>query len=366
MDKNGLIKDAISRYTENKEKRDRGIIDYIPFYHSLPRFSNYLPGIIRGKYMHFTAHSSVGKTQLAKFLTIMVPYIFSKRVSKLNYKIIYFALEESEEEFVDNLVAVVLNEKYKMNIDAETLNSYKKETISKEIINRIIESEKIVSEILDTVDIVTTESNPTGLYKYCKNISEANGEHKKKIVEYVKSGGEVERREVYDKYVPKNDTQFIVVTDHLGLIGTERGAETTHKAMSKWSQSYARLEITKRWKFSVVDIIQQAAAGEDETFYKGKSIISKLKPSLSGYGDNKIIARDAHIILGLFGPNRFEIEEFNGYNIRKFGDKFRSLEVIKNRGGKSNIEVPLLFEPHKNHFTELPFPGDPLLNNYYN
>lgn len=347
---------ARERYIRNKENREKGVLDYIPFYHSLPRLSKFIPGFIRGKYYHLTANSSVGKTQLAKFLTIILPYIFSKEVQELNYKIIYIALEESKDEFVDGLICALINTRYKINISSEVLNSYTEDSLNEDIIQKIDECSSIVEDIMNHVIFEDSISNPTGLYKLCRSISEQYGKHVYEERAFTKDGV-TSIESVYKEYIPNDDTHFLVVCDHVGLLSPEKGAETTRDAMNRWSTDYAMKQIIKHWKWTVVDVIQQAAATEQEQYYKGQTIISKLKPSLSGYGDNKVIGRNAHVILSFFGPSRFEIEDYAGFNMKLLGDNFRVLEILKNRGGRVGLELCLLFEPHRQFISELPNPS---------
>lgn len=358
MEQANIVQRARERYLENKEKRDNNIIDYIPFYKTMPRFSKYMPGLVGGNYYHITANTSVGKTVLAKYMAILTPYIFSKTVMPINYRIIYFALEESEEEFVDSLICAVLNEAYGLDVDTMMLNSYRENPISNDILDKIKAVEKIVVEIMERVDLQTNILNPTGIYKYCRQVSEQLGNHIHKKEVFTENP-------VYSHYEPHDDTQVIVVIDNFNLLSTEKGAPTLRDAMGKMSLDYCRLQITKNWKWVVLGIVQQAAAGEQEEFYKGRSIISKLKPSLYNYGDNKTISRDAHIVMGLFGPDRHELEEYEGYPIKEFRSTFKSLEILKNRLGRVNIEIPLFFDHTLGTFSELPSPDNTaLLENF--
>ena len=69
--------------------------------------------------------------------------------------------------------------------------------------------------------------------------------------------------------------------------------------------------------------------------------LNKLKPTLDGYGDAKVIARDADLILGLFSPYRHSIRDYEGYNIELFKDNIRFMELIAGREGV--VEVFVLF-----------------------
>ncbi len=72
----------------------------------------------------------------------------------------------------------------------------------------------------------------------------------------------------------------------------------------------------------------------------------------------------AHVIFGLFGPARHNIHSFNGYNISKLQDNFRSLEVLKNRIGSGFVEDSLYFDGAVNEFRELPNDTEMTENDY--
>ena len=91
-----------------------------------------------------------------------------------------------------------------------------------------------------------------------------------------------------------------------------------------------------------------------ETNFQGDTIKEKLEPSLDGLGDNKTIARDVNIALGLFAPDRYKITEHNGYNVIRFRDKYRSMNIMKSRDGIANKKLPLFFNGAVDFFKELP------------
>lgn len=71
-------------------------------------------------------------------------------------------------------------------------------------------------------------------------------------------------------------------------------------------------------------------------------------------------------MLGLFSPFRHEIANYLGYDILRFRNHIRFLEVVVNREGEQNSICPLYFDGMTNTFQELPKPNDPELEKYYN
>ena len=66
----------------------------------------------------------------------------------------------------------------------------------------------------------------------------------------------------------------------------------------------------------------------------------------------------ANVVLGLFSPFRFGLPEYMGYDIKKFKDNIRFLEVIVNRDGEMGGILPLFFDGATCTFKELPLPDD--------
>lgn len=58
--------------------------------------------------------------------------------------------------------------------------------------------------------------------------------------------------------------------------------------------------------------------------------------------------------MALFSPYRYKVEKFQGYDITKLGNSFRSLEILENRDGEPNINVGLNFIGPCGTFRELP------------
>ena len=159
---------------------------------------------------------------------------------------------------------------------------------------------------------------------------------------------------------PNNPNEYVgVIVDHFSLLSPEAGSETLHKAMTKMSAEYGRKQITKHYNYFFVNVQQQAAESEKQQYTNvGQSIESKLEPSLSDLGDNKLTQRDAHIVFGLFAPDRFEIKNHLGYKIDVLKDNYRSLSILKNREGRSNLKLGIYFDGKVNYFKEMPILKD--------
>lgn len=136
--------------------------------------------------------------------------------------------------------------------------------------------------------------------------------------------------------------------------------------MTKFSAEYCRKNISKHFGYIPVLIQQQEAAKEKQVFTnRGESVESKLEPSLDGLGDNKLTQRDALVVIGLFAPDRYGIEEHMGYDITTLKDNYRCLILLKNRVGRPNLKKGLYFNGAANIFAELPMPGTEEMGRVY-
>lgn len=340
---------------ENKINKERGIYNSIPF--GVSSLDKHLPGVMKGMQYLLTASSGVGKTQLTKFLFINQPYKFIKSHPELGLKlkVLYFALEESKEEFMLGLISARLKEEYNISIGVLELRSIGEHTLSTEILEKVKESRNYFRELSQSLEVIDSISNPFGIYKYVRNYATNNGTmHYKNII----INGKEEK--VFDYYEANDPKEFVVVVvDHYSLLQPEATPDTStlHLAMTKFSAEYMRKQITKHFKYCGVGVQQQAAEKEKQQYtMSGGSIESKLEPSLDGLGDNKLTQRDALVVLGLFAPERYQIEKHLNYNIGILRDNYRSIQILKNRWGTPNLKKGFFFNGQTNTFAELPHP----------
>lgn len=339
-----FIDSRIAEIEQKRENRIEGNYNLIPFYDHFPRLSDYVPGLVRGVMYKIMSYTGVGKTQLTKYMFVLIPYLFAKK-NNINLKIFYFAHEETKEDFLDSLICEYLAREHDIYISSLDLNSYFKTPLSKGVLEKIKEAKEYLQDIFEYVEVIDYISNPFGLFKHVRNYMRENG----KI--YFK-GKEIDSNSthMFDDYIPNDPNGYtIVVNDHIGLMSPEKGM-TDHQTLTKWSADYCRKQLTKHYKCIVCNVQQLAMSGENVEHYKA----NRIEPTLDKAGDNKIILRDDMVIFGLFAPNRYEMEQHLGYDIMFWQDNYRSLSVLKNRLGPPNLKLPLYFDGAINRFKEMP------------
>jgi hypothetical protein len=341
-----MFREFLDKVIELRDNLIGGKQNCIPL--PFKKTSRYIPGIVRGRNVTVTANSGVGKTQITKFMYVFWPFIWC-RENNVPLKVFYFALEESKEEFIASATSFFLRWYYNISIETDTLLSMNG-VFSDEILGHLRKIEPLMDEFLKTVIIEDNISNPTGIFKYLKNHAVENG-----TTTYKNMTIDNKEVKVFDTYEPNNKEEYwIAVADHIGLFTEEQG-KTLHQTISLFSAEYGRKKITKRYNYCLIQVQQQSASSEAKEYNnKGELNYTKLEPSLSDLADNKFTQRDQHLVWGLFSPDRYEIPVYKNWDIQKLQDNFRSLHVLKNRNGRSNIKVSLYFEGDTNFFSELP------------
>ena len=114
-DKIGKVRRRVEGIKKTKESKDNGQIFCIPF-KNYPKLTGSIPGAVPGMIQMVTAASGVGKTQFAKALYVREPLEYAKK-HNIKLKILYFALEESEKEFIDTMICNYLSVKCNTKID---------------------------------------------------------------------------------------------------------------------------------------------------------------------------------------------------------------------------------------------------------
>ena len=340
-----------------QERRDRilnGQLNCIPS--PFKRFRNDFIGIEQSCYYCITASTKGGKSQFTSYTFIYEPLMFCYYTNKdIDLKVLYFPLEETPERILQRFISWLLftHSKGEIRISPRDLRSTT-DAVPQEILDILQEEE--IQNIINYFEehiIFSTETNPTGVYKFCKQYAEENGTVYTKPGKYKDELGTVRETQVFDRYVQNNPNEIrLIIIDTINLIDTERGL-SLKQSMDKMSEYLAKY-LRNRYHYSPVVIQQQAFEGEGNDAYK----LNKFKPSIANNGDSKYTARDSNIVLGLFSPFKFGLAEYEGYDIRKFKDNIRFLEDLISRDGELGGVCPLLFDGAVSAFKELPRPNE--------
>lgn len=354
------MKESISlreRVVANLEERRQRILDgqlnCIPS--PFKRFSEDFIGIEQSCYYTITSFTKGGKSQFTSYTFIYKPLMFCYFTkTDVDLKILYFPLEETPERIMQRFISWLLFDfsKGKIRVSPRELRSTTS-PVSEEVLE-VINSDEFqdMLEYFESHIIFPEEAaNPTGIYKYCKNYAEEHGTVYNKIGKYKDEFGVVQERQVFDRYEQDNPNEYrLIIIDTINLIDTERGM-TLKQSMDKLSE-YCAKYLRNRYNYSPIIIQQQSFDQEGNEAFK----MGRVRPSVAGLGDSKYTSRDSNVVLGLFSPFRFALKEYEGYDVSKFKDNIRFLEMIVNRDGEMGGLCPLFFDGAVCQFEELPRP----------
>lgn len=341
-----MFKELVDKLKLNKRLKDEGKITSVLF--PFNRLSKLFPGWTKSSYSIITASSGIGKTKLAKFLSVTSVYEFVKNKPEIESKIFYFALEETSESFWLGIISTLLFEKYQISLSPNQLKSLGEFYLTDDVLQKVEDCQELIEDMQNYIEVVDYIFNPYGIYKYVADYfaNPAIGHEEFETAHAEK---------VSKRYVYTNPNLWVfVITDHISLLTPEKG-ESLHEAMGRFSKHFCLKGFTKKYGCVTINIQQQEASKEKAEYYQGISIEEKLEPSLDGLANNKETQRDADLVLGLFAPERYGIKRHRGYDIGKLKNKYRSIKFLKDRNnGLINFYIGTYFNGATNYFEELP------------
>lgn len=305
------------------------------------RLNRYI-GIRKGMYFLIGGLTGSGKTSFIDDAFVLNPldwYIMQKD-PKLKLRIIYRSMERSRTYKLAKWVSRKIFIDHGSIIPVSRLLGWT-EKMTHDEHDMFLMYEDYIGEMEEIVTIIDGPENAVGIAKELKAHALQNGK--------------IEQIDDYNKrYIPNNDNEItIVVLDHVGLIKTTKDQPTKKEAIDKMSDElrYAR----DFYGYTPVVVSQ---------FNRSISNMARLKsgdvePQLEDFAESSSTQNDADIVLGLFDPMRYKVNDPSGYELHKLVDSygakyFRSLRLIKNSYGEDDVRIGLGFMGQIGMFKELP------------
>lgn len=224
-------------------------------------------------------------------------------------------------------------------IDVESLLSWRYK-LSKDNHDLFLMYKDYLEELEDAVTMFDGPENPVGIAK--------------DLQKYALTKGKMEQLDEYNKiYIPNDPNEInIVIIDHIGLLKTTKDLPTKKQAIDKLSNElrYAR----DMFGFSPVMISQFNRSISNPTRLKNNDV----EPQLDDFKDSSSPCEDSDVVLALFDPARYKVDDPSRYNIDKLKDEkgsncFRSVRLLKNSYGADDVRVGLGFFGQIGMFKEL-------------
>jgi hypothetical protein len=305
------------------------------------RLNRYI-GIRKSMYTLIGGLTGSGKTSFLDDAYVLNPFdwFISQKTPGLKLKIIYRSMERSRtykyakwvsrKIFLDQGVIIpvpkLLGWTEKMTPDEHDL---------------FLMYEGYLESMKEVITIMDGPENPIGISKHLKDHALANG-----VIEDIDQYNK--------KYIPNNENEItIVVIDHIGLLKPTKDFSTKKQCIDKMSDElrYAR----DMFGYSPVVVSQ---------FNRDISSPMRLKsgdvePQLEDFAESSQTQNDADVVLALFDPMRYKVEDPSGYDLNKLRDEFgakyfRSLRLIKNSYGEDDVRIGLGFLGQIGMFKEFP------------
>lgn len=348
--------DRIQHYKLRQERAINGLFNCLPW--PFPRFKAYIPGTEKAKYIIVTANQKVGKSKFVDYVYVYETILFVMQHPEIRAKILYFTLEISPNSKRDEFMSFLLGYLDHIYISPTDLNSVDSSKPVPDKILELLASERY-KPFIDKYDEIVTYiddiRNPTGINKYCRDYALAHGHINYTDETYTDSNGKVCRLINKDNPYTADDEEEvrIVIVDNASNFTQESGLskmDTINEA-SKYF-----ITLRDRLLYTVVLVQHQAQSQEGIENRK----LGLIKPSSDGLADCKTTTRDANLVLGLYSPFKYEIRNHEGYDITKFKNYIRFLQVLEDRDyGASGQVCPLFFNGMSSYFRELPKPDEP-------
>ena len=340
---------------ERRERLRNNKINSIPS--PFVRFRNDFLGIERKKMFLISSFTKGAKTQLTTFMFVITPLLYSyANREKARVKFFFYLWEETKEDFTMRIISHLLYKLSNGKIEvspSDLMSSNNDKPLSDEALEMMNSEEFInIMNYFEECSIFSDSQNPTGIWLECKSYAENNGHAHYKPKKYKDEFGVEKETQGFDYYEPNDSEEYrILYIDHLSLVSSEKNY-TLKQAMDKVGE-YCIL-LRDRYFFSPVIIQQQNTDNESIDAVK----MNKLRPTVAGLADSKYSSRNCNVFLGLFSPVKFDLNSYFGYDISKFKDNIRFLEVILNRGGTMGGLTALYFNGAVCDFQQLPLPTD--------
>lgn len=324
--------------------------DYRGLHNGLDRINDHMHNIQRSTYYLIGGLSGSAKTTLLDYMLLNA--IEDAESNNIPISIIYYSWEIDQTSKKANWLSMLIYKKYKTVIPPEKIKGFGKNRLTLDeqalVFSEVDELERLFNKII----WIWEPLNPTGMYNQWWDLMLPKGELIKEP--YIDEEGR-KRERIVDFKLNNPKEYNIVVGDHLALSKIERGF-TLKQNIDKISEFSVTCRNLFKMTFIWLQQFNQGLNSVDRAKFKGVDI----SPQQSDFKDTTNPYTDADIVLGLMNAYKMDMDTCLGYNIMKKGyeymlkDSFRMLKIIKNRYGRDNIAVGLLFLPKSGTFKELP------------
>ena len=310
----------------------------------LDKLMTVIPGVQQKTYYLIGAESGVGKSAFSLNSFLFNPYSLLKANNPegLSMKVFYYSLEIDKISIISKAIARKLFFRHGYLTTVDDILSRGRHRISEEVYKDVKDTRNFFEDMEDVLTIYPP-TNSTGIYKDVKTYMESVGTTHKKTVNNGK-----EDIEIFDYYEPNNPKEYvIVIVDHISILPKQLNYNVKENI-----DSMSTYFVGLRNRYNIIPVVIQQLNRAMSSADRFK--LKRTSPQLSDFKDSGNTVQDSNVVISLHSPFRIDQEEYNGYDITKLRDRFRWVEVLKNRDGASDIGVGCNFVGEVGLFRELP------------
>lgn len=303
-----------------------------------PKLEIYMDGFLPGTSYLIGGASGTGKSTYMLWSMVYQPLIhyLNGECSQLDPHWLMFNLEMTRPQVYAKLVSMYIFDNFGIELKFKKIFSRGKDCILSDDEFYII---KQCSAFIDELDkrIINYEGILT------------EEVYVREVTKTLKKFGKWED----EQFIPNNPNQVLgIIIDHCSLIKAANG-RTKKDEMDAISRDSVRF----RNVCKIVSPIHVAQfnrnSGSDERLKQ-----SMQDPSQNDFKDSGSLYDDGQVVMALFSPHKYKLNNYKKYNIKVLEQKFIGVFLLKSRFGTSDILVPMGFYGDCSHFAELPKPEE--------
>ena len=303
----------------------------------LPKLESIIDGVTKQTYTTVFSNSGAGKTNLVLF-----SYVFSPLMEHLdddNFKVFYCSLEMNSSIIFGKLLSMYIFKTYGIELSIKELLSRKKGyRLSDKNYEIVKQCEEWLKKIESKIIIYDKSLNAKILYKLLMDDLQKLGRFE-----------ETDRRKIY--YPNNPDLIYVVVIDHISLVRPQPG-----NSLKQEIDDTSAYLLTLRNMCGISPVVVQQANREQGNIERRKQGVNNF--TINDTKDSGGPVQDSEIVLSIYNPNRDKLNTYRGYDVKKLGNCFRIISVLKSRYGEADVEIGVNFFGRPNWWHELPLPNE--------
>lgn len=342
-----VVKKGLSNFKRLFHEIERGIEGKnrgIPM--GFNRLNKYI-GIRKSMYYLVGGLTGSGKTSFIDDAFVLNPFdwYYENHIKNdrtdIRLRINYWSMERSRTYKLAKWLARKIYIDKGVEIQVSKLLGWNSEKLTNEELEMVKEYEPYMDAMEQVITIYDGADNAVGIAKEIKRYALEHGQI-------------VDVDEYNKKYIP-NDENLITlwVVDHIGLLKTTKAQPTKKQAIDKMSDEFRYARDLYGFSFIAVSQFNRSIANPI------RIKTGDVEPQLEDFKESSSTQDDADVVLALFDPIRYKVDDPSGYDLDQLRDEygakyFRSMRLIKNSYGEDDIRIGLAFMGSIGYFKEMP------------